>query len=332
LHFPARRRTLCAGSRVGPRASGAETERSMTDLIYSAANRFTSLRDPYMEDRFVARMFRPGGDAATARARFDGFLKDRPLLPLLLGGLARARAAIGDGAAAIPVIDCGVFMGSFSVAVALQAARAGLEVEIAAHEANPVLVDPIRANMALYGLEAALHAQGIGGGYGTLAFAHEAGGLLGGGLAAPGRKDEAGPGATILDCAVIPLRDVLPPELAPGLVKLDIRGSEVAAFGSVRDDAGRINNVWFVEFAPFQARLAVGGGTYGDFLLAHYAVFDVGNWLWMPHVRRLGDIAALETCLQAGGARAHNTDLLLIPQDMAELVAEVGALGAPQAG
>jgi hypothetical protein len=304
----------------------------MTDLIFSAVSQFTSVQGPYMEDRFVARMFRPGGDAATARARFDGFLKDRPLLPLLLGGIARARADIGDGAAAVPVIDCGVFMGNFSVAAALQGLRAGLEVGITAYEANPALADPIRANMALYGLEVAVHPEAIGGDYGTLAFAHDAGGLIGGTLLAPGRRQEPGPGATIRDCAVIPLRDVLPPELAPGLVRLAIKGSAVAALGSVRVDAGRANNVWITEFAPFQARQAVGGGTYGDFLLARYAIFDLGNWLWVPHVRRLHDIAALETCLQAGGARAHNTDLLLIPRDMAGLVAEVAALGARQAG
>jgi len=324
----------------------------MTDLIYSAVGQFTSVRDPYLEDHFVARLFRPGGDAATARARFAAFLKDRPLLPLLLAGLARARAAIGDGAGAIPVVDCGVFMGNFSVATALQAARAGLPVEITAYEANPALADPIRANMALYDLEVAVHANGIGGDYGTLKFAHAEGGLIGGTLFMPNRKEETGPGATTVDCAVIPLRDALPPELAPGLVKIDIEGNEVAAFGSIIGDAGRINNVWFVEFAPFQARLTVGasgggasgggasaggasaggGMCYGDFLLARYAVFDVGSWLWVPHVRRLRDLAALEDCLKAGDARAHNTDLLLIPQDMADLVAEVDALASARAG
>jgi len=309
----------------------------MTDLIYSAVGQFTSVRDPYLEDLFVARMYRPGGDAATARTRFAAFLKDRPLLPLLLTGIARARADARDGAAAIPVIDCGVFMGNFSVAAALQAERAGLPVEITAYEANPALVAPIRANMALYGLEVAVHANGIGGDYGTLKFAHAAGGLIGGTLFMPGRKEEAGPGSTTVDCEVIPLRDALPPELAPGLVKIDIEGNEVAAFGSIVGDPGRINNVWFVEFAPFQTRLPVGGEAgggvlYGDFLLAQYAVFDVGSWLWVPHVRRLRDLAALEGCLKVGDARAHNTDLLLIPQDMTDLVAEVEALAAARAG
>jgi len=298
----------------------------MTDLIYSAVGRFTSVRDPYMADRFVAGLFRPGGDTATARVRFDAFLKDRPLIPLLLGGIARARAEIGDGAPAIPVIDCGVFMGNFSVAAALQAARAGLDVEITAYEANPALAAPIRANMALYGLDIVVHANGIGGEYGLLKFAHAEGGLIGGTLFMPGRKSESGPGSTTVDCEVIPLCDVLPPELAPGLVKIDIEGNEVAAFGSIAADPGRLNNVFFVEFAPFQARLPVGKVSYGDFLLAHYAVFDVGSWLWVPHVRRLADIAALEGCLKVGDARAHNTDLLLIPHEMAALTAEVTAL------
>jgi FkbM family methyltransferase len=303
----------------------------MTDLIYTPVGQFTSVRDPYMDDRFVAGLFRAGGDAATARTRFGNFLKDRPLLPLLLRGIARARAEIGDGAAAIPVVDCGVFMGNFSIAAALQAAREGLPVEIAAYEANPALADPIRANMALYGVAVAVHAHGIGGAYGTLRFAHAAGGLIGGTLFNPDRKEAAGPGATVTECAVIPLRDVLPPELAPGLVKIDIEGNEVTAFASIQGDAGRINNVWFVEFAPFQARLAMAGVDYGTFLLDHYAVFDVGSWLWAPQMRRLGDTAALEDCLRAAGSRAHNTDLLLIPHGMADLVAEVAALAPPAA-
>lgn len=305
----------------------------MTDLIYSAVGQFTSVRDPYIEDRFVTNLFRPGGDAATARARFDGFLKGRPLLPMLLRSIARERAVIGDGALAIPVIDCGVFMGNFSVAAALQAARAGLEVEITAYEANPALAHPIRANLALYGLDIAVHVNGIGADYGTLRFSHSAGGLIGGTLFMPARKEAGSPDATTHDCAVIPLRDALPPELAPGLVKIDIEGNEVAAFGSIVGDAGRINNVYFVEFAPYQARLTLtGGGGYGDFLLAHYAVFDVGSWLWVPHVRRLPDIAALEGCLQGDGARTHNTDLLLIPQEMTQLVAELTAMTGAWAG
>jgi len=297
----------------------------MTDLIYTAVGCFTSVRDPYIDDRFVARLFRSDGDAATARSRFDAFLQDRTLIPLLLQGVAAARAAIGDGAAAIPVIDCGVFMGNFSVAAALQADRVGLTVEITAFEANPALADPIRANMALYGLDIAVHANGIGGAYGTLKFAHAEGGLIGGTLFMPGRKQESGAGATTVECEVIPLRDALPPELAPGLVKIDIEGNEVAAFSSIQGDAGRLNNVYFVEFAPFQARLMAGPVSYGDFLLAHYAVFDVGSWLWVPHVRRLADRAALENCLKADDARAYNTDLLLIPHEMTDLIAQVAA-------
>lgn len=301
----------------------------MSDLIYSAVGCFTSVRDPYMGDRFVARLFRPGGEAATARTRFDAFLRDRKLIPLLLSGIARDRATIGDGAAAIPVIDCGVFMGNFSVAAALQAARVDLDVEITAYEANPALVGPIRDNMALYGLDIAVHANGIGGDYGTLKFAHSEGGLIGGTLFMPGRKQESGPGATTVDCEVIPLCDALPPELAPGLVKIDIEGNEVAAFGSIANDPGRINNVYFVEFAPFQARLPIGDTPYGEFLLAHYAVFDVGSWLWTPHVHRLTDVAALENCLKERAGRAHNTDLLMIPLEMGDLVAEVGAMSKP---
>lgn len=300
----------------------------MTDLIYSAVGGFTSVRDPYMDDNFVARMFKPGGDAATARQRFEAFLKDRPLLPALIAGIADERAAMGDGAPAIPVVDCGVFMGNFAIAAALQAARIGQSVAISAYEANPVLAGPIRANLALYGLEdVAVHANGIGGSYGTLRFTHRAGGLIGGTLFMPDRKaTEAG--ATSVDCEVVPLRDVLLPELAPGLVKIDIEGNEVAAFGSIAGDPGRLNNVYFIEFAPFQAALRIAGGSYGDFLLQNFAIFDVGSWLYGRAPRRLDSIAALEGCLEHATSRAHNTDLLAIPQGMTALAATMAALAA----
>ena len=178
-----------------------------------------------------------------ARVRFDGFLKD--LLLLELRSIARARAVIGDGASAIRVIDSGVFIAKFRVTAALQAARTGLKAAITAFEANSALADPIRTHIALLGVEVAVHANGIGAGYGTLPFSNSAGRLTGGTLFMPTRKEDVGPGATTHYCAFILLRDGLPhncpptcpqnwpQELAPGLVRIDIKGNRVAAFGAI---------------------------------------------------------------------------------------------------
>lgn len=298
----------------------------MDNLIYSAVGCFTSVRDPYIGDRFVAEMFKQDGQAAEARQRFAGFLQTRPLLPLLLEEIARFR---DDDANPIPLVDCGVFMGNFAIAAALQAERAGLELSITAYEANPALIAPIRANLALYGVTAKVRGAGIGGAYGTLNFVHAAGGLIGGTLFMPDSKKKSGDDYVTTACEVVPLADVLVPDMGPGLVKIDIEGNEVAAFNSIATDDGRLNNVFIVEYAPFQGRIAVGNESYNDFLLRHFDVFDVNNWLWMPSLRALPDAAALESCMEAHKNRAHNTDLALVPKAMTALSARLAAMATP---
>jgi FkbM family methyltransferase len=293
----------------------------MADLIYSAVGCFTSVRDPYVSDRFVTEMFQQEGRAEDARARFAAFLATRPLLPLLLEEIARFR---GDDDP-VPVVDCGVFMGNFCIAAALQADRLGLDLAITAYEANPVLVGPIRDNLALYDVQAKVRGAGIGGAYGTLSFVHAAAGLIGGTLLMPDSQKANGDHVTV-DCEVIPLAEVLVPDLGPGLVKIDIEGNEVAAFGSVIGDAGRLNNVFIVEYAPWQGKLMLGGESYNDVLLRHFDVFDVNNWLWVPSLRPLRDAAALEHCMEAHKNRAHNTDLVLVPKAMTALSARLLAM------
>ena len=183
-----------------------------------------------------------------ARVRFDGFLKD--LLLLELRSIARARAVIGDGASVIRVIDSGVFIAKFRVTAALQAARTGLKAAITAFEANSALADPIRTHLALLGVEIAVHANGIGAGYGTLPFSHSAGRLTGGTLFMPTRKEDVGPGATTHYCAFILLHDALPPQLAPrpGPRSGQDRHQGQQS-GCLRGDLERINNLALPDVA-----------------------------------------------------------------------------------
>lgn len=302
----------------------------MEDLIYSPVGRFTSVRDPYMTDRFVSGLFTQPGVAAQARPRFGQFLETRPLLPLLLQEIAAA----GSGAAPLEVVDCGVFMGNFAIAAALQADRVGVPVRLSAYEANPALAAPIAANLALYGVEADVHARGIGGAPGKLEFVHGADGLIGGTVYHADRKRSGAAGTTTVECEIIPLKDALSGTPVPGLVKIDIEGNEVDAFGSIAGDAARLNNVFLVEFAPFQGRLPIAGTTYAEFLLAQFEIIDVGNWLWVPVWRPLADARALADCLTGERSRVHNTDLLLVPKALTALRARLAAEAAtiPRSG
>lgn len=301
----------------------------MPDVIYSSVGCFTSVRDPYIQDDYVKGLFRQVIPADQARGRFRAFLADRPLLPMVLEALA----AHPQAAERVQVVDCGVYMGNFSVAVDVQAERAGVAVEITAHEANPALIEPIRDNFSIYGMTAKVVEQGIGGQHGTLEFVHREGAMIGGTLFAPNAKTKAARTAvTTTQCRIVPLREVLAGTAAPGLVKIDIEGNEVAAFGSIATEADRLNNVFFVEFAPFQGSLPVGESRYDAFLLKHFAVFDINNWLWFPYARRLESAEAMARVMEDHPSRPDNTDLMLIPKTMPELIAGISRFGAPDQG
>ncbi|MCW5724834.1 MAG: FkbM family methyltransferase [Maricaulaceae bacterium] len=242
------------------------------------------------------------------------FLRARPLLPLLLEEIARFRGDVNS----IPIVDCGVFMGNFTIAAALLAEHAELELSITAYEANPALLEPIRANLALYNVSAKVHCAGIGGAYGVLNFVHKADGLIGGTLFKPDSKRGI-EGYVANECEVIPLAAVLDPSMGLGIVKIDIEGNEVAAFNSIAADAGRLSNVFIIEYAPWQGKQAVGNQTYNEFLLQHFDLFDVNNWLWVPSLQAISNAAALEQCMVANKTRTHNTDLVLVPKEMTTL-------------
>src|SRR5690606_23120472 len=122
-------------------------------------------------------------------------------------------------------------------------------------------LEPILANLALYDVSAKVHGAGIGGAYGMLSFKHKADGLIGGTLFKPDSKNGLD-GYVTVECEVIPLAAALNPNMGPGMVKIDIEGNEVAAFNSIAADAERLNNVFIIEYAPWQGQQAVGDETY----------------------------------------------------------------------
>ncbi len=286
----------------------------MTDLIYTKNGNFTSVRDPYMEDEFVANNYKTIDDGANASALFNVFLDSKPMLDLLLRELER------EGGEAVRIVDCGVFMGIFTIAVSMKAAALAVPVDVFAYEANPALIEPIQANLKLYGVRAEVFANGIGGEYGTLEFVHTTHGLIGGSIADTKRRKSSAEGFVSSECQVVPLSAILADEMAPGIVKIDIEGYEVSAFKSIVHDKHRLNNVFIVEFAPFQAKSALLDTNYGEFLLSRFEIFDVNNWLWVPYVRRLLSMEQLEACLEIKSNRAFNTDLFLIPKSMKALI------------
>jgi FkbM family methyltransferase len=291
----------------------------MVEVIYSSVGCFTSVREPFIQDAFVQSIFKQVIPAVEARQRYAAFLKDRPFLPLLLGALAADAAADGP----VQVVECGVFMGNFSIAAHIQAERAEVAVQISAYEANPALIEPIRANFDMHGVAGEVHGNGIGGAHGVLEFVHSPAGMIGGTVFEVGHKSRDNTDYLTSQCQIIPLREALTNRAAPGLVKIDIEGNEVEAFGSIAGDAHRLNNVFITEYAPYQGERPLGEGSYDDFLLRHFAVFDINNWLWFPYARPLTSAQALAQVMQAHPSRPDNTDLLFIPKAMTGLIAQI---------
>lgn len=299
----------------------------MPDVIYSSVGCFTSVREPFIQDDFVQSIFKQVIPAEEARQRYAAFLKDRPFLPMLLSALK------ADGAGPVEVVDCGVFMGNFAIAAHIQAERAEVPVTISAYEANPALIDPIKANFDMYGVPGSVHGNGVGGDYGVLEFVHSPEGMIGGTVFAAKTKRRERDTFQSTSCEIVPLSATLPDAAAPGLVKIDIEGNEVAAFSSIAEDANRLNNVFITEYAPYQGGQAIAGTTYDDFLLRHFAVYDINNWLWFPYVRPLTSAEAMARVMEAHPSRPDNTDLLFIPRAMTGLIAQVEAqAGAEAAG
>lgn len=296
----------------------------MADVIFSPVGRFTTVRDPYVQDDYVQKLFTKVTLPSEARSRYKSFLVDQPLLPLLLTALAEDAAAQEK----VEVVDCGVYMGNFTIAVDIQAEAAEVTVALSAYEANPVLQTPIAANLAMYGVIARLEGKGIGGAHEMLEFAAPQDALIGGTLYdIAGKTSNPERHVTLTPVPVIPLSAALSPEPAPGLVKLDIEGNEVDAFRSIARDPARLNNIFCVEYAPFQGHHSVAGQSYNDFLLDHFAVFDINNWLWWPYAHRLATPEALSRVMQDHPSRPVNTDLLLVPKAMELLIAEIAARG-----
>ena len=291
----------------------------MTDVIYSSVGCFTSVREPFIQDEFVRSIFKQVIPAEQARQRYAAFLADRPFLPMLL----QALAAEGQGEAPVQVVDCGVFMGNFAIAAHIQAERAGVPIEISAYEANPALIEPISANFAMHGVTGQVHGNGIGGAPGVLEFVHSPAGMIGGTVFSTENKRSGREDYLTTQCQIVPLSDTLADRPAPGLVKIDIEGNEVSAFSSIVADAHRLNNVFITEYAPYQGRKAIGSTTYDAFLLRHFAVFDINNWLWFPYARPLTSPEAMARVMEAHPSRPDNTDLLFIPKAMTDLIARI---------
>jgi FkbM family methyltransferase len=279
----------------------------MTFIFY--AERFVSVADPYVLDNFVSTHHRPIKDAAEA-ATLVNVYREVSASNKLLSGLLKEILRINESTIT-SVIDIGVFMGSFTIGIALLSSQAGIQVKIDAYEANPLLISSIVKNLQIYNVEANLHWSAIGRQRGSQELVVNDGGAIGGSLSnILGRKH-----GDYFSCNVdvLPLSDVLKDSAELELVKIDIEGYEVQAFSSIYGSDNKLNNIFIVEYAPPQGRQQVAEGvSYDEFILAHFDVFNLGNWGWFRGAQPIHNQEELSNCDLGNGGK--NTDLLFLPK------------------
>lgn len=291
----------------------------MSKFIFSEAHQFTTVSDVFSEDEFIARHFTKPGNPKRAKDSFLNHTLKNSKMSAILKQLSTMRNGLTHDRNGVPIVDCGVFMGIFSIAMSVLSEKLQIKTNLSAFEANPLLERTIRENFDLYGADVDLHMQGIGDDYTSLEFVYRKGGLIDGTVFNTAEKKQSD--FETVQCDVIPLGKALPASAFPGLVKIDIEGNEPNAFRSIMNDKTLLSNVFIVEFAPWQSKVKINDQlTFGEFLLQNFNVLNMDNWMSKAPLRHLEDLAKLDELIE-GQLRKHNTDLLLIPRCLPEISA-----------
>jgi FkbM family methyltransferase len=205
-------------------------------------------------------------------------------------------------------------MGFFSIACRLIAQQSKLIVNIKCYEANQLLIDSIQKNLALYGIGGSVTHSAIGAQNGVMKFSFRKDGMIGGTLNNTLSKND-GDEMIFTESPVSSLEYIINDSEQCGIVKIDIEGHETDAFKSIENNRNALNNIFIIEFSPWQMnRLLSGGSTYGQWLLDNFCIFNIGNWLYRSAIDKITDINGLSDCLNTD-KKPHNTDLLLVPND-----------------
>lgn len=294
--------------------SADETSEIMNKKVIARSSGYISVLDPYNIDTFVKSEYSEDVNIDQKYGEYLKFINIKSDISKIIKEVIAYNKKL-ENSIPLCIIDCGVFMGTFSVAAGLVAADAGAETRQYAYEANQALIDPIRMNFAGYGLDIAVHNNGVSGAKGTLEFAHSSTGIIGGSLI--GAADR-GSEYTKQVCEVLPLSDILDDHETLSVIKLDIEGSETGAFNSISDDRRKLSNVFIVEYAPWQGAVKLDNGqTYNEFLICNFDILDLKNWMF-SQAAVIDNVTALERIVENQPSRP-NSDIALIPKGAGQI-------------
>lgn len=274
------------------------------------ADRIVSVRNPYMADTFVMSHSCEieKEKVSTYLSKYYEICSDNSLLRGILGFIHECAPN-----KSVEIVDIGVFMASFSNAASIVCRQLGIESSINAYEVNPRLISPILENLDIYQSEVFLHWCGIGKEDGSMQLSVNMSSAIGGSLAFPQSRDLGN--SVTCKVAVRSLSSIIGEVAgpAPGLVKIDIEGYEVPAFSSIIGEPSRLNNIFIVEYNPYQFSQNVAGDyRYSEFLLDNFHVYNIGNWGWVKNLEHVGTLSDLSSIYLGNGGK--NTDILLLPK------------------
>ena len=277
--------------------------------IYDNWSHFVSAREPYFSDDYVKKVFRElEEEASHSPSSYSDFVR-RSILSEIVSTIANSEGNPDE----LAVVDCGVYMGHFAVAVDILLKACGVSPKLVLIEANPRLVDPIRENLDYYGIGGyELIGSGLApAGSGKVTLHIRKGGQIGGSLRDPGGNKAA---YEDVEIDTVSLNGYLEGSRR-SIVKLDLEGIEPQIFDDL--DAANLDNYFIIEFAPWQTELSCRSGSYGEFLLEHFVPFNLKNWLRAQDKgapERIEDLDALRNVLS--NDRESNVDVLLVPRSL----------------
>jgi len=284
--------------------------------LLKSANGFFSVVNPYISDDWVQQTYQMVSEQDFDQGAINEPIKHMNVLSRTLDHLRNL-----NGMCEVSIFDVGVYMGTFSIFASRICDDLQLTPQITCVEAMEVLKDSINANFLNYKLDSVtliLAALSDADGE-NLTIGTRKGGLIGSTVVRPEIK--AGNDGTLVEVESLSLHTLLDrARTTHSLVKIDIEGNEVRAFNSISDnEAFLANNIFIIEFAPWQTDQSFGDGdTYGGFLLDNFDIYNIRSWGAAQINSQITAKQDLKNCL-SNSNRQWNTDLLLIPKKMRNL-------------
>ena len=214
----------------------------------------------------------------------------------------------------VHVIDVGGYIGTFTIPMALCAARAKQDLTFDVFEPGAT-VNVLRKSVAVNGLEDRIkvHHMAVSAQVGEVTFRWCADGQIGGQVFSDANTDRS---ATVPSTTIDAVcRD----HAGPLLIKLDTQGHEHSIMAAARETIAAKKAVWQIEFMAASAKAPFGAGrTFAQFLEDEFVLFDVRKEV--PAGRMDALVASLPS------RPSQMTDLIMVPKDAPFTAAAVAAM------